>query len=156
MKKMFLVLAVLLTAVGAAFAQIKRPGAVADLGDVQIYHWAAKTVPESDGTLVANLGDARIYYWGQGIFEVSSSKLGMCFRLTFTQKDGWFVVACSSAIVEFTADRVGEAVGNVIESAIAETGYGVIYSKAAGEFASTIASWAAEQGINYLCNSYGY
>lgn len=107
-------------------------------------------------TKVADLGDARIYHWGQGVFEVESDKLGMCFRLTFTQKAGWFVVACSSEAVEFTADKVGGAVGKVIESAIASSGYGAIYSKAAGEFASTIASWAAEKGINYLCNSYGY
>ncbi len=105
---------------------------------------------------VADLGDARIYHLGQGIFEVESDKLGMSLRLTFNKKAGWFVVACSSKVVEFTSDRVGDAVGKVIESAIASSGYGAIYSRAAGDFASIIASWAAEQGINYLCNSYGY
>ena len=105
---------------------------------------------------VVDLGNARIYHLGQGIFEVESDKLGMSFRLTFKEFAGLAVVTCSSVGMEFTAETVGTVVGQVIEKAIASSGYGAIYSRQAGDFASTIASWAAKQGIDYLCNSYGY
>ncbi len=126
MKKMFLVLAVLLTVVGAAFAQIKRPGAVADLGDV------------------------RIYSLGSGNFEVESDRVQQCFSLNFRQSGGWIEVACSSYAKKVEAASVGYAAKWAVKAYL--TAHGVVNTGKAETIAEAIASWAASKGIDYLCN----
>ena len=97
-----------------------------------------------------DLGDVRIYSLGDGSFEVESDRVQQCFVLSFQELGpGLIEVACSSYVRKVTAGGIGEAVKWVV------TGY-LGGSKLAGSVAGTLASWATKQGIDYLCNSYGY
>jgi len=100
---------------------------------------------------VADFGDVRIYYYGVGYFGIESDRLQQCLPLTFRQRSGWIEIACSSVVINYTSGKIGDYVGKVVEKAfMAElTPAG---SKIAGDIASTVASWAAKQGLNYLCN----
>jgi hypothetical protein len=102
-------------------------------------------------TKVADLGDVRIYYYGVGQFGVESDRVGMCLPLNFRQSAGWVEVACSSEVVSFASDQIGDYVGSVVRKAFASylTPAG---SYIAGDIASKVSSWAASKGINYLCN----
>jgi hypothetical protein len=102
-------------------------------------------------TKVADFGDVRIYYYGAGYFGIESDRVQQCLPLTFRQKGGWIEIACSSEVVSFASGQIGDYVGSVVKKA-----FSVHLSPAgsyiAGEIASTVASWAASKGINYLCN----
>jgi len=105
-------------------------------------------------TVVADLGDVRIYDYGGGYFGVESDRVGQCLPLNFKRsgRSGWIEVTCSSEVVSFASNQIGDAVSSIVKKAFAAylTPAG---SYVAGEIASRVASWAARQGIDYLCGS---
>lgn len=96
-------------------------------------------------TKVADLGDVRIYSLGSGYFEVESDRAQQCFALTFRESGGWIEVACSSYVRKVTSGSVGEAVKWVVTSYLGG-------SKWAGDIAGSVAGWAANKGMEYLCD----
>ena len=102
-------------------------------------------IPAFSRQKVADLGDVRIYYHYQGYFEVESDRTQQCFALTFREKSGWIEVACSSYVQKATEWGVEKAVYYVVTTYLGGNAM-------AGSVASKVASWAAAQGIDYLCN----
>jgi hypothetical protein len=100
---------------------------------------------------VADFGDVRVYSYGDGYFTIESDRLQQCLPLTFRQRAGWIEIACSSVVVDYVSGKVGDYVGEVVKKAFSKD-LKPADSKYAVEIASTIASWATKQGINYLCN----
>jgi hypothetical protein len=113
---------------------------------------AAGTV--SAQTVVADLGDVRIYYYGAGYFGVESDRAGQCLPLNFRRsgRAGWIEVACSSEVATFASNQLGDAVSSVVKKAFAAY-LSPAGSYVAGEMAAKVASWAARQGIDYLCGN---
>jgi hypothetical protein len=105
-------------------------------------------------TVVADFGDVRIYYYGSGYFGVESDRVGQCLPLNFKRsgRSGWIEVACSSEVVSFASNQIGDAVSSVVKKAFAAY-LSPAGSYVAGEMASKVASWAARQGIDYLCGN---
>jgi len=101
-------------------------------------------------TVVANFGDARVYYYGDGHFGVESDYARQCFPLNFRETDGWIQIVCSSEVIKVAKNQVGSGVKKVVEAAFAPY-LSPLGSYLAGELAGQVASWAASQGINYLC-----
>jgi len=102
-------------------------------------------------TVVANLGDVRIYRYSDGTFGVESDIVKQCLPLKFRNIDGWLVqVACSSVVIEFASNRIGDGVANVVQKAFAPF-VSPVYSYVAGQIASKVASWASGKSLDYLC-----
>jgi hypothetical protein len=103
-------------------------------------------------TLAADLGDVRVYSMGYGAFRVESDRAHQDFPLNFSSAGGWIEIGCSSTVRKVSSDLIGEGVEWVVKTYLAQ--YFGPTSDAAAKIASKTASWAAEQGIAYLCGEY--
>jgi hypothetical protein len=103
-------------------------------------------------TLAADLGDVRVYSLGYGAFRVESDRARQDFPLNFSGSGGWIEVACSSEVRRVTSGLVGDGVEWVVKTYLSQ--YLSVTAEVAAKAAAQVASWAAAQGIGYLCGDY--
>ena len=96
--------------------------------------------------LEADLGDVRIYSTSTaGRWVISSDRLQQDIPLTFNRLgSGLIEIACSSYVRTAGAGGVGTAVSYVVTAYLGGNAW-------AGRVAGAVASWAASEGLEYLC-----